>query len=212
MFLSCQGEGPLVGTPMVFVRLAGCNLRCGFCDTAYAQDPDSGEDVSVEDIVRRAWELHPRLGSWIAITGGEPLIHKDLRGLVRALRSSGYMVEVETNGSFEPPHWHTLVGSWIADIKCPSSGVCGVSSLKWLNLRSCDTVKFVVGDIDDLRFVERTLASTTPSASVLVSPVADMSGGWDRDWLQTVWGFCCDHSLRFGLQLHKVVFGNRRGV
>ncbi len=225
IFRSCQGEGVLAGVPMVFVRLQGCGLACSYCDTSYAQDPEGGEELSILDIGQRVQELQSH--GWVCITGGEPLAHENLQGLVKVLVARGYMLEVETSGSFDPPRWissfDSWVDSWVADIKCPSSGVCGVSSLKWFDLRDCDAVKFVVSDVEDLNFVVETLTrlGRKCAPTVLVSPAAGLlvdrkqalvERYWNREWLQVVWEFCCNHNLRFSLQLHKVLFGDKRGV
>ncbi len=97
VFASVQGEGLRQGEPTIFVRLAGCNLRCRFCDTKYAWR--DGTDCSVEDVlreVRAARERHP--APWICLTGGEPLM-QDVGPLVFALRGAGFRVQVETNGT-----------------------------------------------------------------------------------------------------------------
>jgi 7-carboxy-7-deazaguanine synthase len=197
---------------MVFVRLAGCNLLvpCQFCDTAYAQSPEGGTEKTVEEIASEVGKL-TRYGGWVSITGGEPLWQLDeLEELIKVLKlERGYRVTVETNGSIRPPRWWTLVDSWSADIKCPSSGVCGISHEIWLRARSQDQVKFVAGTEDDLAFVASTLERHFAcKPTVLVSPVMPAS----TEWLQRVWAFCCEKKLRFSLQIHRVVWGDKKGV
>jgi len=224
IFYSIQGEGVLAGVPTVFIRLQGCNLlpNCSYCDTEYAQDPRGGEERSIPDTIWRVKGLQPYQDRWICITGGEPLMHNDLRVLIKALKNNGYKIEIETNGSFAPPLWFSLVDSWVADIKCPSSGVCGTSLVNsWFDLRRQDQIKFVVSNAEDLDFVRETLKHRLCIPTVLVSPVAgilvnkkqgSIEEYWNREWLQEVAEFCKEVNARFNLQVHKVVWGNKKGV
>ena len=224
VFLSLQGEGVNVGVPTAFVRLQGCNLCCSWCDTKHAQDPDGGELMTPTQVANTVWKMTSYRGRWVCITGGEPFFHlAELRELIEALRRlNSYLIEVETNGSFGPPKWFSLVDSWVADIKCPSSGVCGTSKVdRWFDMRRKDQVKFVVANVEDLDFVRQTLKSRRCIPTVLVSPAAgvlvDKKQGtteeyWNREWLQEVWRFCVEMNVRFSLQMHKAVFGNRKGV
>lgn len=224
IFQSNQGEGVLAGVPMTFIRLQGCNLRCSWCDSVYAQDPSGGEamdPVQVANIVRKLVSYQRR---WLCVTGGEPLLRsEELLELIRALRRhDSYLIEIETNGSFSPPSWFSLVDSWVADIKCPSSGQCGVSRVdKWLAMRRKDQVKFVVQNAEDLDFVRKTLKSKLCVPTVLVSPAAGVfidkahsaiEEYWHKEWLQEVWEFCTEVNVRFSLQTHKVVWGDKLGV
>lgn len=215
VFYSLQGEGLYQNEPTVFIRLAGCNLLlskcCTFCDTPYAQNLDSGEEMGIEEIVREVSKLQSFYKTWVCITGGEPLWQEqELEKLVRELKKGSYRVTVETNGSIKPPRWYTLIDSWSADIKCPSSGVCGVSSEAWFSTRPTDQVKFVVSDLEDLGFTEEVLSRhKTDSPVILVSPVWSSS----QEFLQEVWQFILDHRLRLSIQQHKIVFGEvKRGV
>lgn len=215
VFYSLQGEGLYQNEPTVFVRLAGCNLLlskcCTFCDTPYAQDLGSGQEMSIEEVVKEVSRLQPFYKAWVCITGGEPLWQEqELEKLVRELKTGPYRITIETNGSIRPPRWYTLVDSWSADIKCPSSGVCGVSSEAWFNTRGTDQIKFVVANEEDLRFIEEVLSRhKTDNPVVLVSPV----WGSSQEFLQKVWNFILEHKLRLSIQQHKVVFGEvKRGV
>lgn len=223
IFYSIQGEGVYQGIPTVFVRLAGCNLipHCCYCDTSYAWDPKDSKEKSVEEVVEEVSRLLPHYRSWVCITGGEPLWQEgELESLVRLLKKNGFLITVETNGSFKPPRWYTLVDSWSADIKCPSSGVCGVSNEMWLHTRQQDQVKFVVGNGEDLEFTRNTLKKF-PNPTVLVSPVTSLllnkkEGAveeyWNKEWLEEVVDFCKEMRVRYSLQLHKIIWGNKRGV
>ena len=218
IFHSIQGEGMYQGIPMTFIRLQGCNLltKCAWCDTSYAWDPKDGEEMSVEDILEQVKKLSPNRGSWICITGGEPLWQeKELEQLVRKLKLWGYQITIETNGSFKFPGWYTLVDSWNADIKCPSSGVCGVSNDIWFRTRQQDQIKFVVGTEEDLDFTRDTLNKhKADSPTILVSPVItfDKAESEIVEWLKRVVEFALENRLRFSLQWHKVIWGDKKGV
>lgn len=226
IFYSISGEGIHQGTPTVFVRFAGCNLLpnfCKFCDSAYAQSPDSGREMHMDEVVKEVILYSPYAKSWCLITGGEPLFQPDaLQELVRELKRQQYQVEIETNGSLPKPPWWTLADSWSADIKCPSSGVAGLSCEEWFKTRPQDQIKFVVGTEEDLQFAEDMIRRhLADNPTVLVSPVINLTkinplGKEDYfmsgQWLQKCAEFCKEHKVRFSLQWHKVIWGNRRGV
>lgn len=221
VFHSISGEGAHQGMPAVFVRLAGCNLRfprCSYCDTSYAWNQDDGREMSAKEVINEVIRLSPHYQSWTLLTGGEPLWQEDgLRELVEELKKAGYQIEVETNGSLPKPRWWTLVDSWNADIKCPSSGVCGVSREEWFKTRPWDAVKFVVGTEEDLEFAAKLIERhAVDNPVVLISPTSGKKSTigrfWNQLWLQEVAEFCLEHQVRFSLQWHRVVWGNRRGV
>jgi len=222
IFYSISGEGIHQGMPTTFVRFQGCNLRprCSYCDTTYAWDPNGGKGATVEMVLEEVSQLTPYYNNWVCLTGGEPLWQTDaLEELVRGLKSRGYKIEVETNGSLPKPRWWTLVDSWCADMKCPSSGVCGVSRREWFKTRPKDQVKFVVGTEEDLTWTwEAIRKHRADNPTVLVSPVM-CSGpvtkeaiGCNVEWLQKVAEFCKEERVRFSLQWHKIVWGDKKGV
>lgn len=219
IFYSLQGEGVYVGLPTVFIRLAGCNLdpKCHFCDTSYAWNPKDGKERDILDILTSVGSLSAYRKPWVCITGGEPLWQKELEFLAGELKSREYPLTIETNGSFEPPEWYDLVDSWNADIKCPSSGVCGVSDEAWFCARREDQIKFVVGTTEDLDFTRKMLDKHRPvDPQVLVSPITGaihpVGMCWDQKWLQEVAEFCKDVGARYSLQLHKILWGDKKGV
>ena len=221
VFYSIQGEGIYQGLPMVFVRLQGCNLLsnggCIWCDTGEAQDGNLGDLMEIGQVADLVADYRTGYKSWVCITGGEPLFQlESCHELVMKLKDYGYRVTIETNGSIGRPYWWTLVDSWSADMKCPSSGVCGISHFNdWFRTRPEDQVKFVVGDREDLDFARGLINTKTPySPVVLVSPVISSLHGteflespvyWDREWLQEVVEFCKEMRVRYSLQIHKLV-------
>ncbi len=144
IFLSIQGESSFAGLPCVFVRLTGCNLRCSYCDTAYAYE--IGRELSITDIMGQIGEYECKL---LEITGGEPLLQKDTPKLAQKALRNGYTVLVETNGSLDIG----VLGDEIIkimDIKCPGSGEEDKNLLSNLwRLTEQDEIKFVIGDRRD---------------------------------------------------------------
>lgn len=218
MFYSLSGEGTSMGVPTIFVRLSGCNLDCTYCDTQYAQE--CKEDLSVAEIMLRL-QLNPIAP--VLITGGEPLVQADEVGNL-VFATGRRRTEIETNGSIDPPKsWFRDVDCWSVDVKCPSSGSSyGSFRAKWLKkLRKKDQIKFVVGTQADLDFVRGFLNGTTLKPTVLISPMAGIllnkkegviEEYWNREWLQECAEFCKEQNARMSLQLHKVIYGDKKGV
>ena len=147
IFKSIQGESSFAGLPCVFVRLTGCNLRCHWCDTAYAFH--GGEKMTVEQVLGRVRELG---GKMVELTGGEPLLQKETVGLADSLLAEGYRVLIETSGErFVGDLARPVVK--IVDVKCPGSGESGKFNLANLAvLERKDQMKFVVLDERDYLF------------------------------------------------------------
>ena len=221
VFQSIQGEGINAGLPTIFIRLAGCNLYpdncCSYCDTRYAQR-DKGRRLlpkSIVDEIKKLSGYHR-----VCITGGEPLFQSgDLFDLVDRLNFNDYYVEIFTNATLKYPTWGGLVDSWIADIKCPSSGVHSLAE-EWITkLLPRDQLKFTVATPEDLVYASNVMFDKH-HAQVVVSPVIPNCPNAqfgevlmaNRVWLQTVWNFCITNNCRYSLQLHKIVFGNKKGV
>lgn len=194
IFASLQGEGRDQGYPAVFVRCAGCNLSCRWCDTPGSRA--GGTAMAVEEVADRVigWP-HPR----VTITGGEPLLQGPaVAALARRLVADGRRVEVETNGTipFEEVQPHAAI---CMDVKCPSSGE--ESDLALLeSIREEDSVKFVVGDAADCRYAEGVIRAHPVRGEVIWSPV------WGAD-RREIARYILDRNLpvRFQLQLHKLV-------
>lgn len=201
IFYSIQGESTFAGRPCVFVRTTGCNLRCVWCDTAYAFY--GGRDLSVEEIVGEV----ERLGGGCRLaelTGGEPLLQKEIGALARALLDRGYTVLCETGGSLDIDRLPREVIK-IVDVKCPGSGESDRNL--WSNLEKLgpgDEIKFVIRDRADYEWalgVVRERALT--GRPVLFSPVW---GALDLKDLAE-WILADGAPVRLQTQLHKHIWG-----
>jgi 7-carboxy-7-deazaguanine synthase len=222
IFRSIQGESTHAGLPCIFVRLTGCNLRCTWCDTAYAFH--GGTKMSVEEILTRVEELSTiapgvdsskraaRGVSLVELTGGEPLLQPDVIPLAQKLLDSGYTVLIETSGERPiadlPPEVIKIV-----DIKCPDSGEADTFRLENLDaMNHKDEIKFVISSRHDYEFareftVERGLARRVHQ--VVFSPVhADPEGTWPGMRAQDLaeWILADGLPVRLGLQLHKFIW------
>jgi len=208
IFFSIQGESSHAGRPCAFIRLAGCNLRCSYCDTRYAYDEGSVREIP--EIERQVRSFGCPL---VEITGGEPLLQAGTPELVRALLERRYTVLVETNGSLDIG----LVDercSRIVDVKCPSSGVSEKNRLENLAiLTPNDEVKFVIGDRADFEYAKGIISAHLSCRSGLKPPlISPVSGRMDPEILAR-W-ILEDHlDVRLQIQLHKVILGaEKRGV
>ena len=147
IFKSIQGESTFAGLPCIFVRLTGCNLRCHWCDTAYAFH--GGKKMAVDDVMARVRELGGKL---VEITGGEPLLQEDVYPLTNRLLNDGYQVLVETSGERNISRLPKTVIK-VLDVKCPGSGEGGTFCNDNLaELEKKDQVKFVIADENDYSF------------------------------------------------------------
>lgn len=204
LFLSIQGEADAVGWPTVFVRLTGCPLRCGYCDTAYAFH--GGEWATVDEIVGRV-RAHdvPR----VCVTGGEPLAQKACLPLLTALCDAGWAVSLETSGALDVADVDPRVAK-VMDLKTPGSGEVKRNRFENLPLLGVrDQIKFVITDRPDYewaRALVRERLSGLP-CMILFSPGHDtLAPGQLAEWLLE------DRlPVRLQVQLHKYLWGNERG-
>jgi 7-carboxy-7-deazaguanine synthase len=219
IFKSIQGEGTRAGLPCVFVRLTGCNLRCTWCDTAYAFH--GGKKMGVEEVLARVDELAGRCADTagadaavplVELTGGEPLLQDDIYPLSEQLISAGYTVMIETSGERYAGRLPEQVIK-IMDVKCPDSGEADTFEMKNLEvLDEKDEVKFVLSTRRDYEFAREFTAQHQLAAKVkqvLFSPVfADPEGKWPGlEPRQVVeWMLADGLPVRLGLQLHKFVW------
>ena len=204
IFYSVQGETSRVGLPTVFVRLTGCPLRCGYCDTAYAFH--GGESQSITAILEQVATYQPH---YITVTGGEPLAQKNTPLLLTALCDAGYDVSIETSGALDISSVDRRV-SRIVDIKTPGSGE--VEKNRWENLPLLtpqDELKFVITDAADYAWARDCLTQygLATRCPVLFSPVhTDLSAAQLADWVLQ------DRlPVRVQVQLHKILWGEVTG-
>lgn len=201
IFFSIQGESSWAGIPCVFVRTTGCKLRCIWCDTDYAFY--GGKDMTVEEIVREV-ECIGRGCKLVEITGGEPLLQKDVRPLAELLLASGYTVLCETSGSLDVGTLPADVVK-IVDIKCPGSGEADRNL--WSNLEKlgpADEIKFVIRDRADYEWTMGVIAERgLAGRRLLFAPV------WGELELEALaeWMLEDNAPARLQTQLHKHIWG-----
>jgi 7-carboxy-7-deazaguanine synthase len=235
IYLSLQGESTFAGLPCIFVRLTACDLRCSYCDTAYAFR--EGKKLELDSIMEQVHhqaapfakiDTSPRL-PLVELTGGEPLLQRNSLALLKRLCDDQFVVLLETSGAhdIEPvdPRVHRIM-----DLKCPSSGEVGRN--RWQNLRvlrSTDEVKFVIGTAEDYdwakaQLTEHGLASGCPVLFSWAAPLtpeqrdpslkAVPEGQTPISRLDLVERIMADAlPVRFQVQMHKVIWAPyARGV
>ena len=204
IFFSLQGETSRVGLPTVFIRLTGCPLRCGYCDTAYAFT--GGENLSIAEILNQAARYKT---NYVTVTGGEPLAQKACLDLLTALCEAQYSVSLETSGALDLSRVDARVCK-VMDIKTPGSGE--VAKNNWTNLahlKQHDEIKFVLCDEADYQWAceiihTRQLQQTCP---ILLSPVY---GSLDPATL-AAWILRDSLPVRMQIQMHKLLWGDGPG-
>ncbi|MEM0492808.1 MAG: radical SAM protein [Candidatus Thermoplasmatota archaeon] len=205
IFYSIQGEGSWMGLPNIFIRLTGCNLRCLFCDTTYAYD--QGFEMSIDEIIKEV-ERYPY--RFICITGGEPLIQQETLELIDNLVAKGYTICIETNGSISVKPLVSKQRVMISlDVKCPSSNMHKNMNLYNISLmRSSDQLKFVIKDRVDYDYAKKIINAYRPSCNIFFQPVYRILDP------QVLSGWILSDGLpvRISLQIHKMIFGERKGV
>ena len=205
-FKSVQGESTHAGKVCFFIRLAGCNLRCSYCDTDYAWV--GGVMRSVDELAAEAAAAGCET---VELTGGEPLLQQELPQLARKLLDAGKTVLIETNGSVD----FSVVSDRccrIVDCKLPASGMAEHNCYSAYSHLTCrDEVKFVVSDRNDFDFaleVIRKYDLCSRTGNLLFSPV------WNRISPETLaqWAVECGLPVRMQIQMHKVIWGDKKGV
>lgn len=204
-FVSINGEGQRAGELALFLRFTGCNLRCSYCDTMWANAPDAPFTLqTTEELL----EIAKASGSVnVTLTGGEPLLQRDIASLIDALLRRGHFVEIETNGAVALApvvQACTLRPSFTMDYKLPSSGMEGQMCLEnFAVLNASDTLKFVCGSEADLVRTKEIIEEFQPPCKIYLSPVF---GQIDP---QEMVEFMKQHrmtNVRLQLQLHKFIW------
>jgi len=238
IYLSLQGESTFAGLPCVFIRLTACDLRCSYCDTAYAFA--EGKKQTLADVLKKVRELAKPFGDFksqisnlklplVELTGGEPLLQKNSLPLMQQLCGDGFTVLLETSGAHDvskiDPRVHRIM-----DLKCPSSGESARNLISNLaHLKSTDEIKFVIGTREDydwakLQISEHQLAAVCP---LLFSWVHPLTSGQQNKVLKKVPDRHTPISrkelaeaiiadalpVRFQIQQHKIIWPpEQRGV
>jgi 7-carboxy-7-deazaguanine synthase len=204
IFHSIQGESTLAGEPTVFVRFTGCDLRCQYCDTEYAFY--GGTQMSLQQVLEEVAKYPAR---FVCLTGGEPTLQKELPALARELLERGYQVSLETHGQRPldavPPGVRKIV-----DLKTPGSDEPHTDFAAFQALSPGDEVKVVVCSREDFRWAlakldELRLWGKVP---VLFSPSYGQVAAQDL----AAWVLESGRPARLQLQLHKILWGEKRGV
>lgn len=204
IFYSLQGEGSWSGLANIFVRVTGCNLRCSYCDTKYAYK--NGQIMNINDIIR---EIQKYPCKYICITGGEPLLQDETLDLIHILLKKKYKICIETNGSINIGNISGKNSLMLSlDIKCPSSGMHEKMIFKNLNhLTNKDQLKFVIKNRQDYDYSKSIITKYKPRCKLFFQPL----WGIDPKDLST-WVLNDGLNVRLGLQLHKIIWGNKKGI
>jgi 7-carboxy-7-deazaguanine synthase len=225
IFHSIQGEGELTGVPSVFVRTSGCNLRCNWCDTPYASWKPEGVELSVTEIVRQLEAFPAR---HVVLTGGEPMVAKDIHELAGALREKGKHITIETAATIAPNGIACDLASLSPKLKnsAPGSRASDAWQHKHEQLRWQPEVvrawleqypfqlKFVVAtpaDIEEMQLLLHDLHRHIPPEKILLMPEGTTTAVLRArdEWLVDV---CKQRGYRYCQRLHIALFGNQRGT
>lgn len=204
IFFSLQGETRTVGLPTVFVRLTGCPLRCGYCDTAYAFH--GGTQYTIEAILEQVAQFGAH---YVTVTGGEPLAQKPCIALLAALCDVGYEVSLETSGALNVSEVDSRVVK-VVDIKTPGSGEVQKNDFKNISyLLPHDQVKFIICNRPDYDWAKTMLQhyQLSTRCEILFSPSYQVqSPGELADWILQD-----NLPVRLQIQLHKYLWGESPG-
>lgn len=211
IFTSLSGEADgfgLQGSLATFVRLQGCNLKCKWCDTARASDPQHGYEINIEAIVSQCTSRH------VIITGGEPLLQQEeVAQLVELLCPGGrkeHLITIETNGSYnltiDPAHAKYETLRWVVDYKLDSSGECKQMIPEvFERLYPLDVIKFVIADLQDYRQAKDALLRNPQwSARNVFSPVLSRGPEWSAELANAIVHDRLEN-FQFSLQWHKLL-------
>ena len=226
IFYSVQGEGTLVGVPSVFVRTSGCNLRCGWCDTPYASWKPEGDEMTVEAILA-AVEAFPT--RFVVVTGGEPMVAKEMAILLSKLRAAGKHITIETAGTVAPEGVACDLASISPKLAHSTpdearAGKAWVEKHERLRLQPevlrawCSNydfqLKFVVAseaDVSEVQTVIESIGLEIAPERILLMPegITQEKLRERQGWLVEV---CKRTGWRYSPRLHIDLFGNKRGT
>lgn len=209
IFYSIEGEGIGIGRPEVFIRLAGCNLRCKWCDTKYTWS--DGKEISIDEIIA---EISRYPCKNISITGGEPLLQREeLFELVKRLKEMNYWIQLNTNGTIFDQKIFELVDLITMDYKCPSSGMkSDLNVLKKTRelFPSKSQFKFVISDEEDYRYAKDVVTSLLKDVPNLIFQPEWTSRKFAKKLAESV--MKDQLAVRIILQQQKMIWGTRKGI
>ena len=211
-FISINGEGQLAGALALFLRFAGCNLRCDWCDTAWACGKDAPhENVTLSRIKEIAEEAMAQGVRTVTLTGGEPLLQEQIADVIRCLVDMGLRVEIETNGAVALAPFQNSGACFTMDYKLPSSRMeQHMLTENFALLHEADTVKFVCGSRADVFRAKEIAAQFKPQCPLYLSPVF---GRIEPAEIVEIMKEQHMGNFRLQLQLHKFIWDpNERGV
>jgi len=204
IFYSLQGETRTIGLPTVFVRLTGCPLRCGYCDTEYAFT--GGKKMDIADIVEQVASYNPR---YVTVTGGEPLAQQTCHELLTELCNLGVEVSLETSGAMDVSPVDPRVVK-VMDLKTPASKEESKNLYSNINhLTEKDQVKFVICNQDDYEWSKQKLTEydLVSKCEILFSPIhGELEPSQLAEWIIND-----NLPVRMQVQLHKYLWGDEKG-
>ena len=226
LFFSIQGEGELTGIPSVFVRTSGCNLRCRWCDTKYSSWTPEGENVDIEELVERVCSYPAR---HVVVTGGEPMIAKDIKEFADLLKQSGKHITIETAGTIAPNGIQCDLAS-ISPKLSDSTPEKGEISEEWIERHDSTRIdhdilnewidsyefqlKFVVSRREEINEVKCIIDKI--ESDILPEKVLLMPEGTDSETIHSRYDMlvdlCKENGFRMCNRLHLDLFGNTRGT
>lgn len=226
IYSSNQGEGRLTGQPSVFIRTSGCNLRCSFCDTPFASWEPSGEDLSVDSIVKQALSHQPRHA---VVTGGEPMLPREIVQLTKSLKEEDFHITIETAGTiFRDVDCDLVSISPKMSNSTPAIGRAGEWQKKHEQTRLQPEVvsqligqhdyqlKFVVAEPDDMNEILLFLDSLSLPSEIDRSKILLMPEGIKQSELESrepwLLPICEQYGFTFCPRMHIVWYGNKRGT
>ncbi len=214
IFFSLQGEGLLAGVPSVFIRTAGCNLACGWCDTRHARNPDDGTEMTLDTILVAVHQW-PQAQHCV-VTGGEPTLAPELPELTRRLHAAGLHITLETNATHPPDDLTVDLASLSPKLRHAGPGTPPIDSdilRAWIR-RGDHQLKLVcsgAADLPEILALQAALADCLVPDRVLLMPLTTRPEAAQarRDEVVQI---CLTHGFRYATRLHVELFGGRRGA
>ena len=204
IFYSIQGEGSWTGIPNIFIRTAGCNLRCTYCDTKYAYYEK--KNMTIKEIIEVISKYKCKN---ICITGGEPLLQEETIKLIDTLIKNNYKICLETNGSIDIKNISNKKYLIISlDIKCPSSKMHKKMHLENISyLDPKDQIKFIISNKEDYHYAKNMILNKNIKCNIYFQPVEGLAPKKLADWILND-----ELNIRLGLQIQKIIWNKKRGV